>query len=69
VLGIRVADIENAGLKNDWEIAMKKCFKSSKRESAEAIKNGYKRGNREQPDTDGINRPSANVEFVGTGAK
>jgi len=42
VLGIRVADIEKAGLKNGWEITTKKCFK---RELSEAIKNNIKEAN------------------------
>jgi ribosomal protein S17 len=38
VLGIQVADIENAGLKNGGEITIKECYKLSKRELSEAIK-------------------------------
>jgi hypothetical protein len=45
VLSIQVADIENAGLKNGGEITIKQCFKPSKRELSEAIKNDIKEAN------------------------
>ena len=46
VIGIWVADIENAGLKNGGEITIKECFKLSKWESSEAIKNDIKEENK-----------------------
>jgi hypothetical protein len=42
VLGIWVADIEKAGLKNGWEITTKKCFKQ---ELSKAIENNIKEAN------------------------
>jgi hypothetical protein len=40
VLGIWVADMENAGLKNSWEVTLKECFKLT-----EAIRNDIKEAN------------------------
>jgi hypothetical protein len=45
VRGIQVADIENVGLNNSWEITINKYFNLSKRELSEAIKNDIKEAN------------------------
>ena len=63
VLGIQVADIENAGLKNGGEITIKECYKLSKRELSEAIKNYIKEANESSQTPTELSKHFVNVEL------